>query len=72
MLGLQGNLALQKAVEETKDGAVKELLASGAHVDLQDDQVIQKGSKKHRYKRTKEKTAPFKALKQNKSRSGAL
>ena len=40
MLGLQGNLAFQKAAAEIKDVAVKVLSAAKAHVDLQDDQVI--------------------------------
>ncbi len=49
MLGLQDNLALQKAAAETKVGAVKMLSAAGAHSDLQDDQVIQKENKRKDY-----------------------
>ncbi len=56
MLGLQDNLASQKAAAETKDAAVEELPASGAHADLQ---VIQKGSKKQRYKENKRKDCTF-------------
>lgn len=53
MLGLQDKLALQKAASETKDGAVKGLSASDAHIDLQVDQVI------HQENRRNKCTAPF-------------
>ena len=48
MLGLQDKLALQKAASETKDGVVKGLSASDAHIDLQVDQVINQENRRNK------------------------